>query len=292
VPERRFDPVAWDTLFVIGGQVEDTLLLRPRLIAARDGYLYAYDYADARLKAFDGRGNLRWIFGRQGQGPGEFGNATSLQIDDQGDVWIVDSSTSRITQVSRDGELGRMVPFRNRLIMRVVPLGWTLLVIPSDQENFWLTIDEGGRTTDSGPFPLPAMQGAAPMVRAPYVALSSSQDLWAAIFPWASPFLVYRGETLRCTGALVEGGPFPSAPSGDNVVWAVGAAMSDTSIFVLARGETRDERRMIDEYSADDCRYLRTLRLPALSQAIAYDNGIFYFYREEPAPTILGMRAR
>ncbi len=49
---------------------------------------------------------------------------------------------------------------------------------------------------------------------------------------------------------------------------------------------------MIDEYSAGDCQYTRTLCLPGMFQAIAYDGGVFYLYREEPAPVIFALRLR
>ena len=291
-PERQFPEVAWDTIFSIGGGVQDTLLLRPRLVAAGNGYLYAYDYVDARLKAFDGKGNLQWIFGRQGKGPGEFGNATGLQIGPQGSIWVVDSPTARITEVTPDGELSRMVPFDGKLILRVLPLAENMLLIPADPHHFWIAVDDSGRVTDQGFLPLPELKTAHPATRTPFVAVSPSHERWAAVFPWASPLLVYDGKALRCAGTLVEGGPFPPAPSPDNVIWAVGLAMSDTSVFVLARGQTRDERRIIDEYSTNDCRYLRTLRLPGLFQAMAYNRGTFYLYREEPAPSIIALRPR
>lgn len=63
--ERSVEPVRWDTVFTIGGEVEDTLLSRPRLIAAGGGMLYAYDLYDGRLLAFDAAGDLRWSYGRQ-----------------------------------------------------------------------------------------------------------------------------------------------------------------------------------------------------------------------------------
>ena len=209
--------MAWDTVFDIGGGVEDTLLLRPRLLAARGGKLAAYDYYDARVKAFDAAGgDLRWTFGRQGKGPGEFGNATDIQIGPGGDVWILDSVTARITRIAPEGELGELIPMGGRPFIRAVPLTDATLLIPIDTTSFWVAVDDDGQIVDRGPLPLPELEDAHFAVRTPFVAVSPSAETWAAVFAWGSPLLVYQGKALRCTGELVEGGPFPATPSPDN----------------------------------------------------------------------------
>ena len=102
---------------------------------------------------------------------------------------------------------------------------------------------------------------------------------------------MYEGVRLRCLGNLIEGTPvFPAEYGPGTPVWALDISLSDTSVFVLARGQTPYERRLVDEYSLQDCRYLRTLLLPRLMQSMTYDGDVFYFYYEEPAPTILALR--
>jgi hypothetical protein len=71
---RLFEASRWDTAYVIGGQLQDTTLLLPRLIAAGDGSVYVYDVGRHELVAFDVSGAQRWRFGREGAGPGEFRN--------------------------------------------------------------------------------------------------------------------------------------------------------------------------------------------------------------------------
>ena len=283
-------PVRWDTLYSIGGEAEDTTLLRARLIAARDGNLYAYDFSDDRLKAFDDRGRLRWTFGRQGGGPGEFGNPTDLGVAPNGDVWITDAGAARTTVLTSDGALRRHIPFDGRPIMRTIPSEGRRLVFPTSPEHFWVALGEEGQVIEEGEFPTVELRDAEPVIRPPFVSMSPAGDVWAAVFPVADPLLVYRGRDLRCTGRLVEGGPFPDAFSRDTPIWAVGVTVSDTSVFVLARGQTEYELQLLDEYSAEDCRYVRTLLLPRKLQALAYDGGVFYFYYEDPAPAIVALR--
>jgi len=111
------------------------------------------------------------------------------------------------------------------------------------------------------------------------------------VFAMANWLLVYHDRELHCIGNLIEGEPqFPDTYTRDTAVWAVALAVSDSSAFVLARGQTSLERQLLDEYSTRTCQYLRTLRLPRRLQAMAHDGGVFYFYYEDPAPGILALR--
>lgn len=131
---RTIDASRWDTLYVVGGGPEDTTLLRTRLIAAGGGVLYAYDYGDSRLKAFDSRGTFRWAFGEAGAGPGEFRNPTHVSVADDGRIWVTDGGAGRITVVNPDGALDRHLSFDGRLIQRVIPRANMRLVFPSTSE--------------------------------------------------------------------------------------------------------------------------------------------------------------
>jgi|SRR5690554_2290986 hypothetical protein len=149
----------------------------PRTLATRGGTLYVFDHGDARLKAFDRAGGLRWRFGRHGEGPGEFANPLDVEVGPE------------------------------------------------------------GRLVEAEPFP------------------------------------------------VGDGRPIPQLP-----IWAVGIAVGDSSVFVLARGRTADALRLLDEYDARDGRYRRTLLLPRKASALAYADGIFYIEHEDPAPQILALR--
>ena len=59
-----------------------------------------------------------------------------------------------------------------------------------------------------------------------------------------------------------------------------------------ARGRTELALEVLDEYSASDCAYRRTIRLPQKAVAMAASEGVFYFAMMEPAPTILAARPK
>lgn len=289
---RTIQRIGWDTLASIGGGVEDSVLLRARLIAAGNGTLYAFDFADRQLKAFDREGQLYWRFGRRGGGPGEFGSPTDLQVAADGDVWVTDAGNARITIISPEGTLRKHIAFDGQLIMRTLPREGARLIFPTVAESFWLAIDDGGQVVAEGGLATQELREANPSVRPPVVSMSSDGSTWAAAFPVGDPLLVYRDLELHCTGRLVEGGPFPQEFAQGTPVWTVGIAAADSSVFVLARGETEYELQLLDEYSLRDCRYLRTLLLPGKLQGIAYDAGVFFFYHEDPVPLILALRPR
>ena len=56
---RRFLEASWDTVFIVGGSLSDTLLLRPRILAAgREGPV-VFDYGDHAVNGFDTAGRPR-----------------------------------------------------------------------------------------------------------------------------------------------------------------------------------------------------------------------------------------
>ncbi len=103
--ERVHAVTRWDTVFAAGGAADDTTLQLPRLIAAGVSSVYAYDYGDNSVKAFDKRGRLRWSFGRRGEGPGEFLNPFDIEVGPDGVVWILDVVAGRVTRLSPEGSL-------------------------------------------------------------------------------------------------------------------------------------------------------------------------------------------
>lgn len=290
---RRVEPTSWDTVYVIGGAEQDTLLLLPRLLSARNGQLYVYDYGVSRLNAFDAAGRLRWQFGRRGGGPEEFGNPLDMEVGPDGSIWLADAGNGRLTRVTASGELRDMLRHEGMVVRDVIPLRGRLLVTRvSPGDTLWLALDGQGRSVGAGRAPVRDLAQAHPIVRQSYSVVGDDSSLWATVFPFGDLLLVYQDSVLRCHGRLVEGEPFPGQPSQEmqESIWAVAAVVADSSVFVLPRGRSPYALRALDEYSARDCRYLRTLPLPEKVAAMAYSAGTFYFEHENPAPTILALR--
>lgn len=289
--ERRVLSVTWDTVVDIGGGVQDSLLLRPRLLVARDGRIVAYDYYDERLKAFDIRsGALLWSFGGDGDGPGEFKNAFDIEVASDGKIWVLDYPTNRLTAVTPDGILDRIVPLGGMTGRDVVPLSDRVIVTAVAQgDTFLVEFDDSDISRAVTSFPLEEIRKAHLMMRQPHASLHPDGITWAIIYPYGEPFVVFRGDEVVCTGRLIEGSALPEALDPEATIWAVDEAVSDSSLYVLARGQTEDALRLVDEYSITDCTYRRSYKLPMKSNALAVADGAFFMEFEEPAPTILGL---
>ncbi|MGH8223172.1 MAG: hypothetical protein ACREQZ_09380 [Woeseiaceae bacterium] len=276
-------------MFRAGGMLDDTILLRPRLIAAHDGWVFAYDYGDQRVKALDPGGRLRWSFGRRGQGPGEFANPFDIEVGADGRLWVLDAGTARITVLTPSGTFAR--EFRlDRVIRSLVPRTEDAIVLTSSLDPFWFLIDFDSKILATGDPPVGLLEKAPPFARQALTARSSTGSTWVAAFPYGDLFLVYDDLELRCWGWLVEGRGFPETPGANLPIWAAGIAASDASVFVLARGETPERLGILDVYSTADCSYETTLRLPRRMSAIAHAGGVFYFEYEDPVPSIIGLR--
>jgi hypothetical protein len=292
---RVYHTSRWDTVQVLGGQVEDTTLLLPRLIAAAQRLLYVYDFAKHQLIAFDDSGAARWHFGRSGAGPGEFRNPIDLKAGPNGEAWILDGGLGRVTIIDSDGSARRTFLLSGLFISDIVPLrSMTLGTTISATDEFWVAFDDAGSVLRRGRLPVAALEHVPQLARQTQVAVAADGEGWAAIFPFGNVFLVYRNDEIQCDGILIEGEPFPdeNVPVHAMPVWAVSAALSDSSLFVLARGRSDDALQILDEYSRIDCGYRRTLRLPRKFRQMSLRDSVFHFAYEDPAPTVIGLRIR
>lgn len=294
--QRRIAPIAWDTIFEIGGALEDTLLLNPRLLAGGEVRFYVYDYGDATLKAFALDGTLEWTFGGHGSGPGEFRNVFDVEEAEDGTVWALDGGNTRVTAIGPDGQLSANLPARGIMARDIIPLHDEILLTPMSPENvFAVALGEDGERLEEVTFPVPELEKASFQLRGTVGTRARKDGTWAATFPFGNMLLVNRGRDPYCAGRLIEGRPIPATlPESGSLpdIWAAGIFMADSSVFVLARGESDHDLRILDEYALSDCRYLRTVELPRRVVAATYAGGVFTLAYEDPAPGVIGLRPR
>ncbi len=92
-----------------------------------------------RVRLYDERGDLQWSFGRDGQGPGEFGRLTDLEM--RGDTIVAwDYWQRRVTLITQAGELARVVTIAEGI------LGSDLLLLGDRLalETRFASMEEGG----------------------------------------------------------------------------------------------------------------------------------------------------
>lgn len=290
---RKLAHTSWDTVFEVRSLESDTLLLRPRTMAAGGRAVYVFDYGDRSVKAFDSRGRMLWRFGRKGAGPGEFGNVFDMETDVTGALWLSDVSLGRVTVLSQDGVGYRQFVANDKVLGHIVPIAGALVSTQMRTERSFVLLDSSGRAERTFDVPVPEARFAAPVMRQMLTSHAGDGRTWAVIFPFGSPILVFDGTRPRCIGDLVEGGPFqdPRAALRPQV-WAASVAVSDSTVYVLPRGVTANALKMIDEYSATTCAYRRSHPLPRKAISLAVRHGTLYIGYEDPVPGILALRRR
>jgi hypothetical protein len=108
-PEVRIELVR-----TIGGlDADENLSFRAPYDIVRDsaGNLYILDTGNNRIQKLDPQGIFIKTIGRQGQGPGEFQGAFSLDIDEQDNLFVFEPRNMRIQVLSSEGRPLSMVKF-------------------------------------------------------------------------------------------------------------------------------------------------------------------------------------
>jgi hypothetical protein len=146
VAGRRFRPLAATERWTAAGDASPLLgTLRAKL--GPGGDVYVADYGDRRVKRFSAAGEYLGAFGAgRGQGPGEFVTITDYLVTDDGEVWVADNGSGRITVFSPDATLRRTLriaphqPYR--LLLR--PDRRLLLMQPFSTGHLFAIVDEDG----------------------------------------------------------------------------------------------------------------------------------------------------
>jgi len=85
---------------------EDYQLFRPMdANVDSEGNVYILDSGNYLVKKFDREGNFLFSFGNKGQGPGEFGSLSKLEIDRDDNLYITDFSNSTVHIFDNNGKL-------------------------------------------------------------------------------------------------------------------------------------------------------------------------------------------
>ena len=286
---RRILTIEWDTLFIVGGTVSDTIFGVPRLMASDRELVYVYDYSTARVTAIDSAGNIRWHFGGAGQGPAELANPMNLFAPGDGRLLILDAGAARLTTLNADGQLVGSEPLDGRILARYWELpGRRMALAGAITDPFWLAFDSSLDVIDSGAFPIVGMADLHPQwSRSTQIAAAGNHPWWATAFVFGDLFVSYHDTEFRCSARVLGTLPFPEAPAGARP-WIFAAAATDSSYLFVTRFEGAP--RLMDEYRAADCGYIGSYELPSPAPALAHNDGVTFIVVDDPAPAVLALR--
>jgi hypothetical protein len=306
--ERRIAVAEWDTLWSVGGALQDSLLLQPYLLTANSSTVYVFDGGANRLLAFERNdGSLRWTAGRRGGGPGEFQRVRDLELTVDAAPVLLDVGNHRMTFLATEGGLRDEVPLPDvGYVDQIVPLVNDRVVLLTDQpDGAFAVVDTGGRVVER--FELPWDEFAKLHVLARQGTLVGSRDGhgWAFGFSLGSGWVGFR-DTRPLDGVrpYVEAAGFPRVErrkEGNTISTrlasytpcsACSASMDGGDFFVHFGGMSSNRRALLDRYTVESGDYRESYLLPVQAKVVSVADGVVYVLVDEPSPTLLALRPR
>ncbi|MEP6763929.1 MAG: 6-bladed beta-propeller [Gemmatimonadaceae bacterium] len=279
----------WKPLWRRGAKKEENLFGLPREMVASDAGVYLADGGGLEIFAFDTVGKLRWKQGRKGGGPGEYLEFTSITLDANGNVAILDARNGRVSFIDRNGVLLRTVTSG--------AVGWpssvclyangNMLFTVADRDHFFMLTDSRGKLLREQTFPWPTKPDAPRILKAGFLGRGiATNNCW---FTTTFGFGVARiqDNAASSTTPYVETVPppkfrvDPSTPqnkggefleSGDNA--ALASFTSGDTLFVFFMGKPSSDKPLLDLYDSHG-KYLESWNLPD-GERVTYSHGILY----------------
>jgi hypothetical protein len=84
-------------------------------VVGDDGSIFALDFKDQKIKVFDSTGKFLRLIGKPGQGPGELGTASGIQLMTDGTLVVEDAGNRRLALFKPSGEFIRNISMSGRL---------------------------------------------------------------------------------------------------------------------------------------------------------------------------------
>lgn len=299
----RTQVAQWDTVYQIGTPaVNDTTLGSPVGLLLWGDRLVVMDNYAPHIRVFRD-GEVLWMMGRDGRGPGEFSQVFSMAVAPNGNLWVLDPGNTRVTEISGDGEIVREISFNHLpstpqaiavLRDRVVLVTWSLV-------NHYIEVDAASfLPRRASAFPVHEEDLPAWPRLEQFVASMPDGETWISALHLGPGFFVARpGE--RRFHRYVEDSWFVSTypeQGRDSARWgAHSVAIARDEVFMLFGGRPKwalhdtELPRTIDVYGLDGS-YRRSYRLPFDSWRMATDGRTFYVTHHDPYPAVLALRAR
>lgn len=303
---RTVREVRYDTVWHYGG-VRDTLFAHPgKVAAAPDGAVYVLDMAVQKVIRFSPDGEVDWVWGTKGEGPGEIQNVRAFDVGPDGGIVLADSHNCRLVFLSSEGSLVHERGFvcDAPLIEGIAVLASGDVVLDTSGDIPWIIQTVDGYST---PLEVPWSGFVDRPFLERYGLVSSWGNTWVFGFAtgngWfvsdhgvmvdAFPYVEHTdfpetvvtrsrdGDVVRTVTGTIER---PSVAAWDLEVW------NDT-LLVLARDQGGIS--LLDKYSVRGGGYLYSHTLPGEADNIAvYGNTLFIIDRQDFFSYVTALRAQ
>lgn len=299
---RHWTTATWDTVWTVGGELEDSLVMLPRLLRVAAGGPIIFDDGSNAVRAFRRDGTFRWVFGRTGSGPQEFRGVRDVATHPDGSLALVDPPNNRITVLNGSGQFVRSIP------LDAVGHVETILYLPRtrgyiaqtmDPQQPLVHLDSTGRVMKRLEFPQELAE-LNPMAR--QGLLAGSGETWTFAFTMGPAWLRYDNTRFEAIEPYIETLRFPeviSSRDGEFVTTkladyhpcsACSITAVDGELQVLFGGHTGNRKALIDRYDLRSGDYLGSLLLPGPAYAIAGDGDMLFLLSADPIPRLVALR--
>jgi hypothetical protein len=300
---RRFVVERWDTLWVVGGP-RDSTLLNPFLLAASNSLVFVYDGGARRVVALSARdGTVAWRYGRAGSGPDEFRSVRDLKATGDGGVAVLDPRNNRITVLDRRGMVRRRIPLDQvGHSEQMAPLGrdkFVLLTMLSDSP--FVVVDTGGRVLRHASFPWPEYARLDPLARQGVIAADGGPT-WVFGFSMGDGWIWFDDVSPRSDLThYVERTEFPTVENRQNgeqassriaayqVCSGCSLSISNSTLYVHFGG-SEAPKRIVDRYDLGSRQYMGSEGLPLEATVVEGAGDRRYVLGENPFPILLALK--
>ena len=305
----------YDTLWIAGNSLSDTLFATPIAIALSDGGVYIGDSQMLRVYYFSDSGDVVWGWGSPGRGPQELMMLRGIDRDVNGGVVLVDPVNRRLVRIDSNGEWRGNVSLDElpgTTVDDVVALGSGGYVLGTDNRE------------DEGPWPIVTADGGSPaFASVPWPGFHDmhflqwngamtrwKEDLWVVGFKRGNGWFLFDRQTVKGAHRYVHHVDFPvlessrqSSSSGDRTTVttstgfatrpttaAYDLAVASDTLYALSHD---DDGGLLDMYTVADGRYVQSLRLPLVAHLVAVKGDTLYLVsRSGLLPTLIALKRR
>lgn len=284
--ERRPTSVAWDTLWVRGGET-DSLLLMPLDIVADDEHVYVLDGGGKRVIALRlADGSLSWIVGRAGGGPQEFAAPVALGLDRAGNVLVADHQNARISVIDRSGRMTDHIPFRDFAYAQglCALADGDILLSTMESERPIVRISRDGVVKQRLDLPWPELRDVPPIARQAYLASTDDFRACGLALAVGRGLAVYRDGDFAVASDYIEaisppqvevderqtqGGRSVTTHMARPNVAATDVASAVGTLAVSFKGKSPSAGKIIDHYDLQTGRYIESYEFTRPIQKLA-----------------------
>lgn len=295
-------PLTVDT--IVDGQ-RDTTVGRPLLLATNGQAVVFFDFGVNTLSAYSFSGKALWKVGRRGQGPGEWGNPTSLISAFDGSFVVNDGANVRLVQVDRTGKIARSEQ-RESPLQRLAPLPDGRLVVFSGARGIPTASLLAADWKSAVKIPWSDWPDSAVGLGG-QIRVASGRAGIAAVSIYTGRIMPLRNERAIEYGiASIDPKPLPvrvpvQVPDGSviqNIPTGTKAAIRDAAIvgnhlFVLSNAVGAREKtagHLIDVYEFPSLVYGGSLKLPIELNIMSGSDTFLVATSNDPYPVIVRLR--